>query len=273
MGRARFGGSGPFLFPTITDERHDPLTAILAFALMGAAAGGIGALFGIGGGLVLVPGLTLLGGLPFHAAVGVSLVAVVAMSVASTAVHLRAGRVELDTGVRLQFFAALGALGAAYAAGLIPSQVLFACFGVLLIYVAIIMAGNGDHPPSEGSHSARIRLASASSLGAGVVAGLLGVGGGIINTPILNKLLHMPLEKAIATSSYMIGVTGSAAALAFLARGDIDVVIAGPVVLGVLVGASAVAFIGHRIETRVLRVSFSLLLLVVAAQMIRQAFA
>ncbi len=247
---------------------------LLQYLTFGLAAGAVGAFFGIGGGLVLVPLLTLTKHMPFQSAAGISLVGVVAMSVASTAVHLHSDRVELATGGRLQFFTVFGALGAALLAGAVPPRPLFLAFGILLIYVSLLMVRPGSAViPSSASLERRMRLASVSSVGTGIVAGFLGVGGGMINTPVLHKLLGFPIDRAIATSSYMIGITGSAAALIFLLRGDVDAEIAGPIMLGVVVGAGVVAAVGHRVEHRIIKTSFAIVVLIVAAQMVRRAFA
>ena len=248
---------------------------LLQYLSFGVAAGAVGAFFGIGGGLVLVPLLTLTKHMPFQSAAGISLVGVVAMSVASTAVHLRSDRVELATGGRLQFFTVFGAVGAALLAGTVPPRPLFLAFGILLIYVSLLMVrpGSAVTPSCPTALERRMRLASAASVGTGIIAGFLGVGGGMINTPVLHKLLGFPIDRAIATSSYMIGITGSAAALIFLLRGDVDAEIAGPIMLGVVVGAGLVAAVGHRVEHRIIKTSFAIVVLIVAAQMVGRAFA
>jgi uncharacterized membrane protein YfcA len=110
-------------------------------------------------------------------------------------------------------------------------------------------------------------------VGAGLVSGLLGVGGGLINTPILHLLLGVPFERAVATSAYMIGVTAASGALVYLARGDVEPGIAAATVLGTLIGAAAAARMAHRVDQAKLRVGFAVVLLYVAYRMIRRGLA
>jgi uncharacterized membrane protein YfcA len=204
---------------------------VLALVTVGVAAGGLGALLGVGGGIILVPGLILLAGLPFHSAVAASLVCVVATSVSGSVVYLRRGRVELDVAVRLQLFTVVGAVAAGLVATAIPAAPLYLAFALL-------------------------------------VAGLLGVGGGILNVPILHLLLGRSFDRAAATSVYMIGVTAAAAAAVYLVRGAVEPTIAGVTMLGTLAGAAVAAALGERLDRRLLKVAFVLLLLYVAVRMV-----
>jgi uncharacterized membrane protein YfcA len=111
----------------------------------------------------------------------------------------------------------------------------------------------------------------AGSLGAGVISALLGVGGGIIKVPLMNLLMGVPLRVATATSNLMIGVTASASAIIYLLRGGIDPLVAGPTAVGVFVGASIGSRIAHRVDVRVLRMLFVVVLLYTAFQMLMRA--
>lgn len=235
---------------------------------MGLLAGSFGAVLGVGGGIILVPGLILVAGLPFHGAVGASLVCVVATSVAGSAVYLRAGRVDLGVGVRLQLFTVFGAVAAGLVAAYIPAAPLYLAFAVLLLITALRMWPRArDVAPPHAVARVRRPLAAGASVGAGVIAGLLGVGGGIVNVPILHLLLGMPFDRSAATSVFMIGVTAAGAALVYLARGDVALDIAGVAMIGTLAGAGLAALAGGKLNQRALKLAFVLLLVYVAWEM------
>lgn len=242
---------------------------------VGVVAGALGALLGVGGGMILVPGLALVAGLPFRGAVAASLVCVVATSVAGSIVHLRYDRVVLPVALELQFFTVAGAVGAGLIAEFLPAGPLYFAFALLLVYGALEMWPRATLleeavPPPHGPQTAWAR---AASLSGGIVSALLGVGGGVVFTPVLHLLLRQPFHRAAATSVYMIGVTSAAGALVYLARGDVDPWVAGPAMLGVLAGAATAASWGHLLDHRWLKVAFAALLLVIAAQMVRRGLA
>ncbi len=243
---------------------------VLALVTVGVAAGGLGALLGVGGGIILVPGLILLAGLPFHSAVAASLVCVVATSVSGSVVYLRRARVELDVAVRLQLFTVVGAVAAGLVATAIPAGPLYLAFALLLVVTAYRMwpRSGREHADAHPVDGRRGAVAAGASVGAGAVAGLLGVGGGILNVPILHLLLGRSFDRAAATSVYMIGVTAAAAAAVYLVRGAVEPTIAGVTMLGTLAGAAVAAALGERLDRRLLKVAFVLLLLYVAVRMV-----
>jgi len=246
---------------------------LLGLFVIGLAAGGFGALLGVGGGLIIVPALTLLAGLSLHAAIGTSLVCICASSAASAAVYLRRGRVELPVAVELQFFSVAGAVVAGLVAGWIPATPLYFVFAVLLIVVAAQMwprVEAGWLQRRLALVRARNAVARGVSVGAGLLSGLLGVGGGILNTPVLHLVLGMRFERATATSSYMIGMTAAAGALVYLVRGDIRPGWVTAAMVGTLAGAVPAALGGHRLDARWLRMAFAGLLAFVAYQMVRR---
>jgi hypothetical protein len=256
----------------------------------GAAAGVFGSLLGLGGGILIVPLLTLGFGRPLREAVAVSLVCVIVTSSAAAGAYLRGRVANLRLGAVLALFTASGALVGALIAFLIPERVLAGMFALLLAYVAVTMARAGlrdaasepvtaaapDAPVDSraagpldgpGYRARRLVPASIASLGAGVIAALLGVGGGVINVPTMHLLMGVPLRVAAATSNLMIGVTAVASAIIYLLRGGLDPYIAGPTAIGVFVGASVGARVAHRIDVRVLRGLFVLVLTWTAFQM------
>ncbi|HLB35687.1 MAG TPA: sulfite exporter TauE/SafE family protein [Gemmatimonadales bacterium] len=249
---------------------------LLSLFVIGLAAGGFGALLGVGGGLIIVPALSLLAGLSLHASIGTSLVCICASSAGSAAIFLRNGRVDLPVAIELQLFSVLGAVVAGLTTGFIPATPLYFIFAVFLALVAVQMwprASVGFLERWLARVSARQQVARAASVGAGLLSGLLGVGGGILNAPVLHFVVGMRFDRATATSSYMIGMTAAAGALVYLVRGDIQPGLVTAAMVGTLVGSVPAALAGHRLSARWLRIAFAILLLFVAYQMIRRGAA
>jgi hypothetical protein len=292
------------------------MIAGLLMVIGGAAAGVFGSLLGLGGGVLIVPLLTLGFGRPLREAVAVSLVCVIVTSSAAAGAYLRGRTANLRLGAVLALFTASGALVGALIAFVIPEQVLAGLFALLLAYVAVSMGRAGlkaapsvpvavgpaddvaaagtlpvdahaaavDDPPAlapveeplgrldgSGYRVRNLVPASFASLGAGVIAALLGVGGGVINVPTMSLMMGVPLRVATATSNLMIGVTAVSSAIIYLLRGGLDPYIAGPTAIGVFMGASIGARIAHRIDVRVLRILFVVVLTWTAFQMARRA--
>jgi hypothetical protein len=260
----------------------------LLLALSGLFAGALGAMLGLGGGILIVPILTLGFGVPLTTAVGTSLICVIATSTGAAAINVRAGRADVRLGVVLAGGTAIGAITGAILAGLLPERVLAALFAGLLAYTAFTMlrgllrpVGDGPEPVAdaaapEGSEAPayrvrRLPLAIGGSVVAGNVSGLLGVGGGIVTVPLVHLVMGAPLRVAVATSNFMIGVTAAAGAYAYLFRGDIDARLAAPVVLGTAAGAALGAVASGRIRTRLLAAIFVVVVGYVAVQMALRA--
>ena len=254
----------------------------------GVAAGAFGSLLGLGGGLLIVPLLTIGFGLPLREAVGVSLVCVIVTSSASAGVYLQRRQANLRLGMVLELFTAIGAIAGGLVAFLIDERVLAGLFAALLVYVAVTMlrgrstAVDDEVAPSglEGAATAapapeviprRFPAGIAGSLGAGVVSALLGIGGGTVKVPVMHLVMGVPLRVATATSNLMIGITASASAIVYLLRGGIDVNAAGPTAVGVFVGATIGSRLGGHVEVRLLRRLFVAVLLFTAFEMARRA--
>ena len=255
----------------------------------GAAAGVFGSLLGLGGGVLIVPLLTLGFGRPLREAVAVSLVCVIATSSAAAGAYLRSRVANLRLGTVLTLFTTLGALVGGFVAFLLPERVLTGLFALLLAYVAWTMLRRGSAPESTGErlgpppagtvaalstpeyHVRGLVPGSVASVGAGVVSALLGIGGGAINVPTMHLVMGVPLRVAAATSNLMIGATAVASAIIYLVRGAIDPYIAGPTVVGVFVGAAVGARLAPRVDVRVLRWLFVLVLAWTAFQRLRRA--
>ncbi len=258
--------------------------------LGGVAAGVFGSLLGLGGGVLIVPLLTLGFGLPIRVAVGVSLVCVIMTSSAAAAVYLEREVANMRLGMSLEVFTVAGALIGGTIAFALDQRVIAGLFAVLLVYTAVSMIRRGrteaearasvDEKTSAGfvaslggrGYSVRnLPLGAVLSLFAGVISALLGVGGGIVKVPAMHVAMGVPLRAATATSNFMIGVTASAGAIAYLLRGGIDPYVAGPTAVGVFLGASLGSRTAHHIDARLLRFVFVAVLLWTAAEMGRQA--
>jgi uncharacterized protein len=238
------------------------LSALLV--LLGFFAGLLGALTGIGGGVLLTPILALHFGIPIRQAIGISLVAVITTSAASSSVHLQRHTTDIRLGMTLELATALGAAVTAYLVGYFNRNALEGLFAGFLLYSSgtILLRGgkvkhqeeaparsNGETaiPPYEPQH---YPLGLGASLLAGGLSGLLGIGGGPIKVPVMYLFMNVPLMVATATSNFMIGVTAAASAIVYYRRGDILVGIAAPLAVGVFLGSLLGARLAPRIQTK-----------------------
>jgi uncharacterized protein len=258
----------------------------------GIAAGVFGSLLGLGGGILIVPLLTLGFDVPLREAVGVSLVCVVVTSGAAASVYLQRGMVNLRLGMVLELFTAIGALIGGMIAFLIAEEVLAGLFAALLIYVAVTMVRRSAPVPdiepapvdekrwgsaflaTLSGPDYRLRSlgpGAAGSVGAGVTSALLGIGGGLVKVPVMHLVMGVPLRVATATSNLMIGITASASAVIYLLRGEVDPYVAGPTAIGVFLGATLGSRTAHRVDLRILRILFVVVLMYTAFQMARRA--
>lgn len=269
---------------------------LLLFA-SGAGAGLLGALLGLGGGILIVPVLTLAFGEPISRAIGTSLVAVVATSAGTAAHNVRTGRADVRLGITLELGTVVGAAAGGLLAGLLADRVLAGLFAGLMAYLALsllraalsegipgvgVSRSDGTSPETLAAHddpaapdgpgapeyrTHNLPLALGGSVGAGFTSALLGVGGGIVKVPLMRLVMGVPIHVATATSNFVLGVTAAAGAYAYLFRGDIDPGIAAPLALGALVGAAAGARMAPRIRSRWLLILFVVVALWVAFEM------
>ena len=269
---------------------------ILEFTLLVAMgsflAGLLGSLTGLGGGVVLVPLLTIFFKVDIRYAIGASLVSVIATSSGAAAAYVKEGFSNIRIGMFLEIATTLGALGGAFLAAFVSTKALAIVFGVVLLYSAYIsrrprtrqernlpadklataLRMNGSFPSEEGGmrHYNVQNVPAGFSLmfGAGALSGLLGIGSGAVKVLAMDHTMKLPFKVSTTTSNFMIGVTAAASAGVYLARGYIDPGLAMPVMLGVLTGSLLGARILVKAETRVLRLVFSLVIVVLGAEMI-----
>ena len=255
---------------------------------VGAVAGTLGALLGIGGGVFLVPFLNAALGVPFHVASGVGLMTVIATSSVVSASGAKRRPVNLRLGMLLQIASSAGGLvGGIYVARL-PPQALYIMFAGVTAAIAgitvsrldrrnVILDGAVEPGPFGGRYfedesgqevvyrTRNLPVALAVSLVGGSVSGLLGIGGGILQVPALNAWCGVPLRVAAATSAIMIGVTAVASAPIYYARGNIVPPLAASAVLGVLVGSRFGFWFGDRARARWLKLLMAAVLAAVSA--------
>lgn len=260
------------------------MIALLSLLITGVLAGTFGSLLGLGGGVIVVPVLTLFMGVPIHTAVGTSLLAVIATSSGAAVTYLRKHIADLRLGLTLELSTTLGGVAGGLASSFLGPDILRTIFGFFLLYIVWSMGRRKGQvrdtlPGFPRGSAARpvnvlrvknLHLGLSMSFFAGILSGLLGVGGGIIKIPAMYLMMRLPLKIATATSAYMIGITALASSVIYDTRGHIDSLITAPVVLGVFAGS----FLGSRLAGRVspvhLRRIFIIVLIVFSIQMVAQ---
>lgn len=257
------------------------------------AAGLLGALTGLGGGVVLVPLLTLVFHVDIRYAIGASLISVIATSSGAAAAYVREGYSSVRIGMFLEVATTLGAVLGAFLAAKVPTRALAIIFGAVLIYSAWLswrscrsthaeaeidnlssdkLKLSGSYPGPDGQQIEykvdRIPQGFAMMFGAGTLSGLLGIGSGAVKVLAMDRIMRIPFKVSTTTSNFMIGVTAAASAGIYLRRGYIDPGVAAPVMLGVLFGAVTGAKILGRARVAVLRTVFTFVILVLGVEMI-----
>jgi uncharacterized membrane protein YfcA len=230
------------------------LSALLL--LLGFFAGMLGAMTGIGGGVLLTPILALHFGIPVRQAIGASLVAVITTSAASSSVHLQRHATDIRLGMPLELATSFGAAVTAYLVRYFNRNVLEGLVAGFLGYSSITILVPGGTVKNEERHrdpalpAPALSAGLAASLVAGGLSGLLGIGGGPIKVPVMFNFMNVPLMVATATSNFMIGVTATASAIVDYRRGDTLVELAAPLAVGVFLGSLLGARLAPRIKTR-----------------------
>jgi len=273
-----------------------PLTDVAIF-LTSLGAGMIGALAGVGGGILIVPALTVIFGVDLRLAIGASIVSVIATSSGAGAAYVRDELTNLRVGMFLELATTTGAVGGALLAAIVAPELLFGLFGFILILSAgqMLYRLGEELPPQRpaGRLEGWLRLGASypdSHLGrrvsyeprnlpsgflamgvAGLVSGLLGIGSGVLKVLAMDGVMRLPVKVSSTTSNFMIGVTAAASAGVYIARGDVSARIAAPVALGVLAGAMIGSRLLVRLSSRTVRLIFLPVLLAVAAEMLARS--
>lgn len=269
--------------------------ATLAFIFFGAIlAGVLGALIGLGGGVLIVPMLTLIFGLPIQYAIGASIIAVIATSSGAAVAYVRDNVTNIRLGTFLGIATTAGAISGALLSGVLSAPLLFIIFGVVLLisvvpllfklgeeipqgvkndHLASLLSLSGSyHDKYSGTEVAyevtRTRLGLFVMYMAGVISGLLGVGSGTFKVLAMDTIMRLPMKVSTTTSNFMIGVTAAASAGIYFARGDVQPLIAAPVALGILLGALLGARLLMHLSNKTLRLIFIPVMTIVAIQMV-----
>jgi hypothetical protein len=260
---------------------------IIALVIVAVAAGLLGSMLGVGGGIILVPVMSLFLGVPLKTAIATSLICVVVTSSASQVQYVGKGLTNTRLGMTLEIGTTLGALIGGLTAVYISNSILYGVFAGILVYVIISMERRPTRSVAadvavEGRPATfidpetgevrrygvrRYSIGLPASFVAGDLSALLGVGGGIIKVPIMNLVMKVPLRVSIATSNLMIGVTAATGAIVYYGHHLVSPRYAVPAALAVLVGAQAGPRVAGRLPVLVLRRLFQLLLVVFAVQM------
>ncbi len=270
-----------------------PLAFTLIVFALSVLAGALGSLLGLGGGIIVIPVLTLIFKIPIHYAIGASIVSVIATSSGAAAAYVRERMTNLRVAMLLEIATTAGALSGAFVAGWMQGRRLFVIFGLILAYSAIAMLRNRKQLSAADAASPladRLRLhgeffdpllqreiryrVAHVPLGfvlmyiAGLVSGLLGIGSGSLKVPAMDLAMRLPIKVSTATSNFMIGVTAAASAGVYFTRGYIDPFIAAPVAAGVVAGATLGSHLLGRLQSRLIRIVFVIVLLWVSGEML-----
>jgi hypothetical protein len=276
---------------------------VLYYIVTGVLAGLIGSMVGLGGGIIVVPALTLILGVDMKSAISASLISLIATSAMSVMVYAKQEMIHYRLGLILCLATVIGSFSGSYMAVLLKADILMIVFALIQIaavgmlikrnfYLKPVIDETILHAPivkdgsffslsgtaySEHHHThvpydvVRIKAGFVISIFAGVLSGMLGVGGGVLQVPTMNVICKVPVKVSAATSSFMIGFTGLAGALIFFLFGKTDLVLTGSLVIGILAGAYAGAHWAVSIRTRTLTGILIAVLLVSATRFLIKA--
>ena len=265
----------------------------LQIFLVSIVAGILGSILGLGGGIIIIPALTLMFQVDIKYAIGASIIAVIATSSGAAVAYIRDKITNIRIGMFLEIATTVGAITGAFIGGFLSPKYLFIIFSVLMFYSTLMMikkAGselpqnvvqdpladklklNGEYYDKALKKDVKYNVSGVKSgfgvmYAAGIMSGLLGIGSGSFKVMAMDVFMKLPMKVSSSTSNFMIGVTAAASAGVYLVRGDIRPDIAGPVALGVLVGATLGAKIMQYLKSKTIRMIFIPVLLYVAIQM------
>lgn len=265
---------------------------VLAGALL---AGLIGSLTGLGGGVIIIPLLTLVLGVDIHYAIGASIISVIATSSGSAAAYVREGITNVRIGMFLEIATTVSAVIGAVITVFIDPNYIAIIFGSILLFssammirkkidrsdndtsgrLAIFFKLNGSYPTGTGIKKYAVHNVAGGFFMmfiAGIVSGLLGIGSGALKVIAMDNIMRIPFKVSTTTSNFMMGVTAAASAVVYLHRGQIDPGIAMPVAVGVLLGATIGSKILMRVKAERLKVVFAAVVTFLALQMIYNGY-
>ena len=255
------------------------MTEIIPMLLTGILAGFLGSMLGVGGGVVIVPFLTLFFGINIKLAIAASLMSIIATSMVSSSIYIEKKMIDYRLAIIMLPLIIIGSFTGAQITVRAPQRIIEIIFSILLIYTSItILRGkkpskNTSPKKSVGGKKPLINgkrevIGILLSYFAGIVSGLLGIGGGALLVPILNVVMDVPLKSAIATSLLIIGGTASMGATVYLNEGITEPHIAGLLIIGIIFGATLGAKTMLRLKTKYIRIAFAVFLIYTAIRMI-----
>ena len=296
LGARKFEGNARKSTIVYTIILMTPLDFVIAMGLISVVAGILGSLVGLGGGIIIVPVLTLLFHVDIRLAIGASIISVIATSSGAAAAYVRDKMTNLRAGMFLEVATTTGAVTGAYLTTILPARFLFVLFGVVLAYSALatfqrrkaaqpLLVSNdrianalelhGEYY-DEAEKKNIVYKVTGTKLGlfmmyvAGLVSALLGIGSGALKVPAMDLAMHLPMKVSTATSNFMIGVTAAASAGVYFARGQIDPIIAAPVAIGILVGATLGSKVLGKITSKTVRLIFVVVLVAISFEMLQR---
>ena len=264
-------------------------TLIIVLFVGALFAGFLGSLTGLGGGVIIVPLLTIGFGIDIRYAIGTSLISVIATSSGAASAYLKEGLLNIRVGMLLEIATTLGAIAGTAIALFAPVQAISILFGLVLLYSALVsfrkrkedpvlvtvpeknpgkitklLNVNGTYTTNKGEHHYTLQHLGGgfSVMGiAGILSGLLGIGSGALKVIAMDSIMKIPFKVSTSTSNFMIGVTAAASAGIYLSRGYIDPLLSMPVLVGVLIGSLFGAKILLRAQTKSIRVVFAIVII------------
>lgn len=270
---------------------------LLVLFLASIFAGVFGSIVGLGGGVVVIPILTLWLGVDIHFAIGASIIAIIATSSGAASVYVKDKLTNLRVGMFLELGTTAGAIVGAALAAYANSEALELTFGSILLVMLVptvmrfgeetpkspelkglskSLGLTGSYVDANGStvtyNATRPKTGLAGMVVAGVLSGLLGIGSGAFKVLSMDLAMKLPIKVSTTTSNFMIGVTAAASAGIYYVRGDVDPVIVAPVVLGIIIGAAIGARFLVRARNPTIRKAFALVLALAAIEMILSAY-
>jgi len=276
------------------------INSILILAGVGLFAGIFGSIFGIGGGMIVTPIMTIALGLDIKYAIGASVISVIATSSGASIAYLKDDMLNLRVAMFLEIATTVGAILGAILTGVLPAKVLYVLFGMLLIFSSWNMLHKlraskkdaEDTVPDELSEKLKLNSTYydqankkqvdykvsnvpggfSMMFGAGLASGLLGVGSGAFKVIAMDTIMKMPLKPSSATSNLMMGVTAAASATVYFFNGSIKPEIAAPLAIGILLGATIGSRIMQHLQATLLRKIFIPVLFLIGLQMFLKGF-
>ncbi len=264
-------------------------SVMIGLLILGVVAGIIGSLFGVGGGIIFIPVLTIIYKLPAVEAAAISLIGILALSAGAASFYTEHKVANIRLGLYLEIGTTLGAIVGAFVAGLIEQWIIFTIFSVFVIAngLRMLFSHGRDCGSTEGEHEFYTKdMKTGETIGydlkhktagsaicfiAGVYSSVTGVGGGVIKVPVMNNFMGVPLKAATATSSYMIGITAFCGAMVYFVNGDINLGFATCVAIGSYVGMLIGTRVSKYFDTSALKKYFAIVLFFSAASMLLKA--